>query len=72
MDDSESQHFAYIAVLEDILDEIRMIGDDECTKYQMSIIEGLVKIPSAIIMQKNSRFYEAVNFAATSFTAIPN
>jgi hypothetical protein len=54
-------------VLEDILDEIGLIADDgDCTKYQMTKFDGLVLNPTGIIMQKNSRFYEALKFAATS------
>jgi hypothetical protein len=58
-------------VLSDLLDEIKKIGDDLCTKYQITQIDGIVQIPSAIILKKNSSFYKKLNFAAASFTVIP-
>jgi hypothetical protein len=56
----------YISTLTDILEEIQMIGEDLCTKYQMTQIKGLVQIPTGMLLKKQSRFYEALNFAATS------
>jgi hypothetical protein len=71
--DFESRHMAYITVMTDIIEEITMLSDDQCTKYQLTKIDGLTQIPSAIIMKKNSPFYKALNFAATStFFTIPN
>jgi len=58
--------------MDDILEEIKLMGDDHYTKYQLTRIDGLARLPTGIIMQKHSRFYKAINFAATSFAQTPN
>jgi hypothetical protein len=64
---SASLHLAYISLVDDILDEIQLLGNEQCTKYQITQINGDVQIPTAIIMQKGSRFYKPLNLAAISF-----
>jgi hypothetical protein len=59
--DSESQHFVYFTTLEDILDEVTMIGrDNQCSKYQLTQIDGFIQMPSGIITRKHSQLYRVI------------